>query len=342
VTDNRLIAQGVSSAVTTYTYYPVGTIQNYTYSTNSVQTAYTYDTLNRLKTMGSTKGSTGLSNFTYAPYPAGNVHTVAELSGRTVNYGYDNDYHLQSETITADPASNNGAENYTYDSVGNRLTLTSTIPSLLGSISYSYDANDRLSTDTYDNSGNTTSSGGNRTGFDPVGGVVMQQIPRSSYSQDFLTDNDAGQQATGITHSINLFQPVQGTYQITMTGLKLGTYNLLTAPFATDGTQQAHPLLVHGYYGTARLLLHVHVRRSVYRLRGPTLISLQWKLFPSRTGRCSVVIQQTGKFPPAGSRSAHTCRCVPEVRDVSLLLRFGLAPSRRSGRQSGSKPAGAQ
>jgi hypothetical protein len=31
-------------------------------------------------------------------------------------------------------------------------------------------------------------------------------------------------------------------------------------------------LLVHRYYGTVRLLQHVHVRRSVYGLRGPALI----------------------------------------------------------------------
>ena len=31
--------------------------------------------------------------------------------------------------------------------------------------------------------------------------------------------------------------------------------------------------LVHGYYGTVRLLLYVHVRRSVYGLRGPVLLS---------------------------------------------------------------------
>ncbi len=30
---------------------------------------------------------------------------------------------------------------------------------------------------------------------------------------------------------------------------------------------------VHRYYGTVRLLLHVHVRRSVYGLRGPVLIA---------------------------------------------------------------------
>ena len=67
-----------------------------------------------------------------------------------MSYGYDNDYRLMSETIAADPGGNSGAENYTYDAVGNRKTLNSTIPSLPGGISYSYDTDDRLTTDTYD------------------------------------------------------------------------------------------------------------------------------------------------------------------------------------------------
>jgi RHS repeat-associated protein len=82
-----------------------------------------------------------------------------ELNGRNVSYGYDNDYHLLSETIANDPGNNNGQEKYKYDFVGNRMQLTSNIPSLQVSNSYSYDANDRLSTDTYDNNGNTTVSG---------------------------------------------------------------------------------------------------------------------------------------------------------------------------------------
>jgi len=61
---------------------------------------------------------------------------VAELSGRSVTYGYDNDYHLMSETVASDPGGNNGVESYTYDAVGNRKTLSSTIPSLSGSASY--------------------------------------------------------------------------------------------------------------------------------------------------------------------------------------------------------------
>ena len=64
------------------------------------------------------------------------------------------------------PGGNNGAESYNYDFVGNRKTLSSTIPSLPGSVSYNYDSNDRLTTDTYDNDGNTLSSAGTASTYD--------------------------------------------------------------------------------------------------------------------------------------------------------------------------------
>src|ERR1700731_336778 len=43
--------------------------------------------------------------------------------------------------------------------------------------------------------------------------------------------------------------------------------------------------LVHRYYNAVRLLLNVHVRRSVYGLRGPVLI-----LRPRRTGDLPVLV----------------------------------------------------
>src|SRR6476620_2117298 len=43
--------------------------------------------------------------------------------------------------------------------------------------------------------------------------------------------------------------------------------------------------LIHRYYGTVRLLLRVHVRRSVFGLRGPVLI-----LRPRRTGDLPVLV----------------------------------------------------
>jgi hypothetical protein len=43
--------------------------------------------------------------------------------------------------------------------------------------------------------------------------------------------------------------------------------------------------LVHGYYGTVRLLLYVHVRRSVYGLGGPVLV-----FWPRRAGDLPVLV----------------------------------------------------
>src|SRR5439155_14711722 len=131
---------------------------------NTVLTGNVFDQLNRLTQTCSATSSpacsagTKLASYAYTMGNSGNRTNVVELNNRNVAYGYDNDYRLTSEVITADPGGNNGTENYTYDVVGNRFSLSSTIPSVPGSINYSYDANDRLTTDTYDANGNTTSS----------------------------------------------------------------------------------------------------------------------------------------------------------------------------------------
>src|SRR5207244_2488637 len=62
--------------------------------------------------------------------------------------------------ISSDPAGNNGTVSYTqYDAAGNRKTMTSTLNAVPGG-TFSYDNNDRLTTDLYDANGNTTSSAG--------------------------------------------------------------------------------------------------------------------------------------------------------------------------------------
>jgi len=196
VTDNRLAAQGVTSPVTTYGYDPAGNMSGYSYSANGLQSTYNYDTLNRLSLVSWAKGATSLASFTYTPFPAGNVKTVAELSGRNVTYGYDNDYHLQSETIASDPGGNNGAETYSYDAVGNRKTINSTIPSLAGANSYSYDANDRLSTDTYDNDGNTILSLGIADTYDFENHMLTHGAVTMVYDGDGIRVSET---AAGVT-----------------------------------------------------------------------------------------------------------------------------------------------
>jgi YD repeat-containing protein len=92
--------------------------------------------------------------------PSGRKQSVTETSGRASNYGYDNIYRLLNETISGDPtAANNGALTYVLDPVGNRQSLTSSLAALQVQ-AFTYDADDRISGDTFDANGNTLTSGG--------------------------------------------------------------------------------------------------------------------------------------------------------------------------------------
>ncbi|MBI1897644.1 MAG: RHS repeat-associated core domain-containing protein [Acidobacteria bacterium] len=88
-------------------------------------------------------------------------------------------YRLLGETIAGDPAAaNNGSLGYTLDAAGNRLSLASTLAAL-GSQAHSYDANDRMSGDSFDANGNTLASGGTSYSYDfedrlaSAGGAVL-------------------------------------------------------------------------------------------------------------------------------------------------------------------------
>ncbi|MBI1790799.1 MAG: hypothetical protein HYR60_24995, partial [Acidobacteria bacterium] len=157
VTDNRL-----APGVTTYTYDAVGNLAGYAYP-NGAQSTYTYNNLNRLTNLATARSATPLATYAYTLGAAGNRTAVSELSGRQVNYVYDSLYRLTNETIAGGTV--NGAIGYTYDAVGNRLTRTSTVGPVPPA-AYTYDANDRLTIDTYDLNGNTAGSGGNNYTYD--------------------------------------------------------------------------------------------------------------------------------------------------------------------------------
>jgi RHS repeat-associated protein len=165
--DNRLASVTDGAGMTTnYTYDAVGNLSSFVYP-NGVSTSYTYNSLNRLTNMQSVCGTTApgcgtagaaIASYTYTLGAAGNRLSVVELSGRNVNYGYDGLYRLTSESI-AGASAQNGNINYQYDPVGNRKQLSSTVSAIPSDL-LNYDANDRLSTDLYDNDGNTINTGG--------------------------------------------------------------------------------------------------------------------------------------------------------------------------------------
>jgi RHS repeat-associated protein len=192
-TDNRLLAQGFTAGTTAYTYDAGGNIASYTYP-NGVQTSNLYDTLNRVKQITSAQGSQ-LADFNYTFDPEGHRTGVSELGGRTVNYGYDDTYRLTSETISGDPGGNNGAVSYTYDPAGNRTELNSSL-ALIPSQTFSYDANNRLTSDSYDANGNTLASDGVVNTYDFEDRLTQHGAVSIVYDGD---GNRVAESANGIT-----------------------------------------------------------------------------------------------------------------------------------------------
>jgi RHS repeat-associated protein len=153
VTDNRLMGQNT----TTYTYDAASNLGTVAYP-NGVQSTFSYDTLNRLTDVNSSQAG----NYHYDLYPAGNRKDASEASGRSVTWSYDGIYRLTNEAINSDPANKNGSVGYNLDPVGNRQSASSSLTGV-NSGSFGYDADDRLTTETYDANGNVTSAGGGMT-----------------------------------------------------------------------------------------------------------------------------------------------------------------------------------
>jgi len=91
-----------------------------------------------------------------------------------VTYQYDSLYRLTRESILG--ASPLGAISYGFDPVGNRLAMTSTVFGIPSQVN-TFDANDRLGSDTYDAAGNTKAA----TIHDSINGTDIA----FTYSYDF-------------------------------------------------------------------------------------------------------------------------------------------------------------
>jgi YD repeat-containing protein len=102
-----------------------------------------------------------LARFLYQLGTAGNRTNLSDTvngSARTYAWKYDNLYRLTNETING--SSPFGSVGYRYDRVGNRTNRTSTITGVVTNQTFSYTTNDWLTSDGYDNNGNTTNSAG--------------------------------------------------------------------------------------------------------------------------------------------------------------------------------------
>jgi RHS repeat-associated protein len=153
VEDNRL------GGTTTYSYDPASNLATAAYP-NGLQSTFTYDQLNRLTALNSPA-----AGYSYQLGPTGNRTQATESTGRTLNWSYDGIYRLTNEAISNDPEHVNGSVAYGLDPVGNRLSEVSSLGGV-SSGSFSYNADDEVSTESYDSNGNTLATGGNTFTYD--------------------------------------------------------------------------------------------------------------------------------------------------------------------------------
>jgi RHS repeat-associated protein len=189
---------------TTYGYDAVGNLQGYLYP-NGVSTGYEYNQLNRLTNMTVAAGITPLARYSYTLMASGHRTSAAETVQRdplgqpttlTRLYHYDRTYRLTNETIVqgsagASPAPASASLAYSYDRVGNRLRLNSTHPGIVSQM-FDYDANDRLTSDTYDDNGNTVAA----TMRHPESGLSYPVSDAYDFENRLIRRTEAGKTVT--------------------------------------------------------------------------------------------------------------------------------------------------
>ena len=153
----NVLANG--SAAATYGYDLAGNLQAMRYG-NGVTNLYQYDSLNRLTNLTWKLTTSTLASFYYQLGITGNRTNLIESvnnTGRTNGWSYDPLYRLTNEVIKT---SSTGTLGYGYDAVGNRINRTVSGSLSLTNQAFTFNTNDWLTTDQYDNNGNTTNSSG--------------------------------------------------------------------------------------------------------------------------------------------------------------------------------------
>jgi RHS repeat-associated protein len=124
---------------------------------------------------------------------------VVELGGRTANWTYDGIYRLTNESIANDPSNENGSVSYGLDPVGNRLSEASSISGLTSG-TWGYNADDELSSESYDLNGNVTATGGKSFTYDSENHLMSMTASGTSVSIVYDGDgNRVAKTVNGVT-----------------------------------------------------------------------------------------------------------------------------------------------
>ena len=205
----RMQTVTVEGRTFTYEYWPDGMVKAVNYPGGIIRAEYTYDNINRLKTLTNKINGQVNAQYVYTYDNNGNITAVTE-NAQITSYTYDN-----LNRLTGITRPNGQTMAYAYDTRGNR-TQTTPQDSALDSVTpadFTYDGFDRLSTFTavgntstyrYDPEGlrskKETVSGATRYHYDNAGRVVAE----SNSSGQVTAQNIWGQKA--------LTRKVSGSY----------------------------------------------------------------------------------------------------------------------------------
>lgn len=78
---------------------------------------------------------------------------------------------------------------------------------------------------------------GRLTGYDPASALIVEQIPQSVHFSDSLEKSDlTGAPGTNTAHMVDIYEPMQGDYQVFLISTNPGNYKLVLGSFSSTGT----------------------------------------------------------------------------------------------------------
>jgi RHS repeat-associated protein len=181
--------------LTTYTWDPVGTLNNVQHPTG-ITTVYGYDLRYRVQSMVQQQGTGQLAKYVYGRQDDGKITHVNEYGTDpttptiALDYVYDELGRLTREcTNAATGACATGPgdhTDYSLDLVGNRLTKTKVTGSLTETTTWRYNARDEIIDQVFSNGGPSQTT---VFGYDANGSLISQSLGSQSTTYDYNLEN---------------------------------------------------------------------------------------------------------------------------------------------------------
>jgi len=135
---------------------------------------------------------------TRARWPQAPVACIWGPGMETDQWSYDGIYRLTNEAITGDPQQNNGGASYSLDPIGNRLSVSTSLTGLTSGV-FSYNADDEVSSETYDANGNATQVGAKSFTYDSENHMMTMSTTGTTVSLIYDGDgNRVGKSVNGV------------------------------------------------------------------------------------------------------------------------------------------------